>query len=135
MIWIWNIGIRVIFLRLYGTTQTRTTHAHSHPMNTRTQTLSYEHLRRPSQQILEIDEVITGASLSTGTSPTIECTSPITYFFLPNVPYLIEKGPFFIINLSQVGFHYPTFKSGIFNYLAIKTAHIWLFSCFEREFR
>ena len=34
----------------------------------------YEHLRRLSRQILEIDEVTTRASLSTGTSPTTECT-------------------------------------------------------------
>ncbi len=35
----------------------------------------YEHLRRLRRQILEIDEVATGASLSTGTSPTTESTS------------------------------------------------------------
>ena len=33
----------------------------------------YEHLRRLSRQILKIDEVITGVSLSTGTLPTTEC--------------------------------------------------------------
>ena len=33
----------------------------------------YKHLRRLSRQILKIDEVTTGASPSTGTSPTTEC--------------------------------------------------------------
>ena len=37
----------------------------------------YEHLQRSSRQILEIDEVTTCASLSTGTSPTTECTMPL----------------------------------------------------------
>ena len=37
----------------------------------------YDHLRRLSRQILEIDEVTTGASLSTGTSTTTECTMPL----------------------------------------------------------
>ena len=37
---------------------------HTHTlMNTRVQILPYEHLRRPSRQILKIDKVITGASL------------------------------------------------------------------------
>ena len=39
----------------------------------------YEHLQRLSRQILEIDEVTTGASLSTGTSPTTECTMPLNF--------------------------------------------------------
>ena len=36
----------------------------------------YEHLRRLSWQILEVDKVTTGALLSTGMSPTTECTTP-----------------------------------------------------------
>ena len=35
----------------------------------------YEYFRRLRRQILEIDEVTTGASLSTRTSPTTECTT------------------------------------------------------------
>ena len=46
-------------------------------MNTHTQTLPYEHLRKLNWQIFEIDEVTTNASLSTGTSPTTECTTPL----------------------------------------------------------
>ena len=46
-------------------------------MNTRTQSYPYEHLRRLSRQILEIGEVTTGASLSTRTSSTTECTTPL----------------------------------------------------------
>ena len=37
----------------------------------------YEHLKTLSRQILEINEVTTGASLSTGTSPTTKCTTPL----------------------------------------------------------
>jgi len=39
----------------------------------------YEHFRRLSRQILEIDEVAAGVSLSTGTSPTTKNTT--THFF------------------------------------------------------
>jgi hypothetical protein len=37
----------------------------------------HEHLRRPCRQILKIDEVTTGASLSTGTLPTTESTNAV----------------------------------------------------------
>ena len=37
----------------------------------------YDHLRRLSRQILEIDEVTIGVSLSTRTSPTTKCTTPL----------------------------------------------------------
>jgi hypothetical protein len=46
-------------------------------MNTRTQTLLYEHLRRTELVDLEIHEVSTGASLSTETSPTTESIVPL----------------------------------------------------------
>jgi hypothetical protein len=46
------------------------------PIHTRKLYL-YEHLRRLCRQILKIDEVTTGASLSTGTSPTTECTNTV----------------------------------------------------------
>ena len=61
----------IIFLRLHSTTQTLTrTHTHT-PMNIHTQTVPpYEYLRKLSRQILEIDEVTTNVSLSTGMSPT-----------------------------------------------------------------
>jgi hypothetical protein len=39
--------------------------------------LLYEHLRNTVTTHLEIDEVITGASLSTGTSPTAKNTTPL----------------------------------------------------------
>ena len=46
-------------------------HAHS-PLRTHARKLyPYEHLRRLGRQILEIDEVTTGVSLSTGTSPRL----------------------------------------------------------------
>jgi hypothetical protein len=48
------------------------------PMNARMQTLlSYEYLERLGRQILEIDEVTTYASLSTGTSATTKNTIPL----------------------------------------------------------
>ena len=54
------------------------THTHTHtPMNTRTQTLPLWASSKTEPKILEIDEVTTGASLSTGTSPTTECTTPL----------------------------------------------------------
>jgi hypothetical protein len=46
-------------------------------MNIHTQTLPYEHLRRTVPTDLEIYEVTTGASLSTGTSPTTESIAPL----------------------------------------------------------
>ena len=55
------------------------THNSRTPMNIRTQNLPYEHLRRLSRQILEIDEVTIDASLSTKTSPTTECTKPLNF--------------------------------------------------------
>ena len=63
----------IIFFRLHSTTLT--THTYSHSMNTDMKTLPYEYFRRLTRQILEIDEVTIDASLSTGTSPTIECTT------------------------------------------------------------
>ena len=48
---------------------------HTHPLWTHVRKpYPYEHLRRLSRQILEIDEVTTDASLSTEMSPTTECT-------------------------------------------------------------
>jgi hypothetical protein len=46
--------------------------AHTHPYEYTRKPCPYEHLRRLCRQILKIDEVTTGASLSTGTSPTIK---------------------------------------------------------------
>ena len=65
------------FFRLRSTTKTLTTHAHSHPYEYTYKSYPYEHLRRLSQQILEIDEVTTCGLLSTGTLPTTECTTPL----------------------------------------------------------
>jgi hypothetical protein len=47
------------------------------PINTRTQTLPYEHLRRTEPANLEIHKVTIGASLSMGTSPTTESIEPL----------------------------------------------------------
>ena len=46
-------------------------------INVRTQPYLFEHLRKLNNQILEIDEVAIGTSLSTGTSPTTESTTPL----------------------------------------------------------
>ena len=51
---------------------------HTHPYEyTYANLTPYEHLRRLSRQILEINEVTTGTSLSTRTSPTTECTTSL----------------------------------------------------------
>ena len=51
---------------------------HTHPYeHTYANPTPYEHLRRLIRQILEINEVGTGASLSTRTSPTTKCTTPL----------------------------------------------------------
>jgi hypothetical protein len=46
------------------------THAYSPAINTRLLTVPHEHIRRTEPPDLEIHEVTTGASLSTGTSLT-----------------------------------------------------------------
>ena len=52
--------------------------AHTHtPMNTRTQTLPLWASFKTEPANLRDYEVITGASLSTGTSPPTECTTPL----------------------------------------------------------
>ena len=60
-------------------------------MNTRAQTLPYEHLRRPSQQILEIDEVTTGASL-------VAVDGNVAYHLMHNT--VQAAGPFVVIKMS-----------------------------------
>jgi hypothetical protein len=46
-------------------------------MNTVHKPYPYEHLRKTEPADLEIHEVTTGTSLSTGTSPTTECIAPL----------------------------------------------------------
>ena len=65
----YDVSIHIFF---DYTVQLRQTHARTlTPLWTHVRKpYPYEYLRRLSRQIIEIDEVITGASLSTGTSPT-----------------------------------------------------------------
>jgi hypothetical protein len=65
------------FFELHNTSETLTTHAHSSLWIHARKPYPYEHLRRLCRQIPKIDEVTTGASLSTGTSPTTESTNAV----------------------------------------------------------
>ena len=58
-------------------TQTLNTHARSPLWIHVRKPYPYEHLRKTVPAHLETDEVTTGASLSTGTSPTTESTMPL----------------------------------------------------------
>ena len=52
-------------------------HAHSPLWTHVCKTYPYEHIRRTEPADLEIHEVTTDASLTTGTSPTIESIAPL----------------------------------------------------------
>ena len=65
------------FCELQVQTQTLNTHAHSPLWIHVRKPYPYKHLRKTVPTHLEIDKVTTGASLSTGTSPTTESTTPL----------------------------------------------------------
>jgi hypothetical protein len=54
-----------------------TTRKHTHPGTHVCKPYLYEHIRRTESANLEIHKVITGASLSTETSPTTESIAPL----------------------------------------------------------
>ena len=71
---IWNI----CFFRITQyNVETHNMHAHSPIWTHVHKPYPYEHLRRTEPANLEINEVTTGTSLSTGTSPTIEIIVPL----------------------------------------------------------
>jgi hypothetical protein len=78
---IWSFGVQLpygLFCKLHNTSETLTTHGHYLSLWTHVRKpYPYEHLRTLGWQILKIDEVTTGASLSAGTSHTNESTNVI----------------------------------------------------------